>query len=72
MNLSVTRNSGSIVEGDPDLAVAVEDGSDILQFCPGGCKKKVLFFGFNPYSDWGDQLKDAMCLECRTKLVKEM
>jgi len=72
MILTTTRLSGSAENTDEEnVAVPVEDGNDILHFCPGGCKKKVLFFGFNTDSDWGDQLNDSMCIECRSRLIKD-
>ncbi len=69
--MSITRNSGSAANDDTDLGVPVEDGNDILRLCPGGCKKKILFFGFDPELDWGDQLADAMCIDCKTRLLKK-
>jgi len=75
MSLSITKNSGSISsdELDVDIAVLVEDGEDILRLCPGGCKKKILFFGFDAQSekDWGEQLDDMMCIDCKTRIMRE-
>ena len=71
MVLSITKKSGSVASEELDAAVPVEDGNDILKLCPGGCKKKVLFFGFSGSADWGEQLDNAMCIDCKTRLLKK-
>ena len=68
MNLSTTKLSGST--SDDNLAVAVEDGNDILRECAGGCGKKILFFGFPDENDWGENLDGALCLECKSNPLK--
>ena len=67
MVLSTIENSGSVVDVNVDITVE-ENGDDLLMFCPGGCKKKILFFGFSDKdTDWGSQVMDMMCIDCRIK-----
>lgn len=68
MTLAVTKSSGS--KDDKDLAVPVEDGSDLLHECAGGCGNKILMFGVLNMEDWGRAAEGALCLECKMKPLK--
>lgn len=71
MSLTVTRTSGSAHDdADIDIAVPVDDGSDMLIECAGGCKKKILFFGFEKSEDWGEGVEGALCIDCRARPLK--
>lgn len=76
MPLSITRTSGSVDLMEDDWAEEVDDGNDLLRECEGGCGKKILFFSsprpkkskkkFTP-----EELEQLMCLECRSKPLKQ-
>lgn len=67
MSLSAsTTASGSLTENIVSTETIIDDGSDILTECAGGCGKKILFFGHPVSNDWGDGIDGAFCLECRT------
>lgn len=69
MLLVTKTQSGSLPPDDPDAGVPVEDGSDILRECAGGCGQKILVFGPQP-DDWGEGVAGAFCLECRSRPFK--
>ena len=70
MALTIVKNSGSVQRDDPDEAVEVDDGSDLLVVCAGGCGKKILFFDFPRTTEWGDATEGTLCLECKSRPLR--
>jgi len=70
----MNKNSGSAE--DSDMAIIVDDPDELLRLCPGGCKKKILFFGDDNVAsgsvDWADQINNMMCLDCRANLLRSV
>ncbi len=73
MALSIIKTSGTLptdVEED-HKTTSIDDGSDLLRECAGGCGKKILFFGFPEIgSNWGAEVEGTLCLECSSSHLK--